>query len=298
MPSLIKHILNAVRNLSVFALVIFCHGNSLFAQGTDLLKHNRPGFFIGLSTGPSQSAIEITTTHENLSQLVSARANSSFGSIVAGYMISRNIGLSAGAGYNSYGTKSTMSSYSGIGDAVDDESEHFDLSIFVLDLEEKQKINSLIIPVNLILRLPISKMLGFYFEPGVNISVPVSKVFSGNGTFTFKGYYPAYNVTLENLPSHNFPSRADLSYEGDLILKNLWVSASASGGIDIVIQRKIQITAGISYLTSLSNISGYKSPEKFQLSDGYPEINSLMGSANNTTINSFGINLGLRYFMR
>lgn len=297
MPSLIKNKMNSVKVMFGIALMIICYGNDLSAQGTDILSRNRPGFFVSVGMGPSRSAIE-TTTSEVMSQLVSTKAKSSFGSIAAGYLFSRNIGLSAGVGYNSYSTRITTSSYSGTGHAIDDESEPYDLSISVINLEEVQKISSLNIPFNLILRLPLSKILGFYFEPGLNISIPVSKVFSSNGTFTFKGYYPAYNVTFENLPTHNFPSSTNLSDDGDLLIKSLWMSVSTSGGIDISIQRKIQVLAGISYFTSLSNIAAYASPEKFQLSTGYPEINSTMGSSSKTTLSSMGLNIRLRYLLK
>ena len=45
---------------------------------------------------------------------------------------------------------------------------------------------------------------GFMIQGGVNMAIISKNSYTSTGTFTYKGYYPAYNVLLENLPNYAF----------------------------------------------------------------------------------------------
>ena len=84
---------------------------------------------------------------------------------------------------------------------------------------------------------------------------PVSKKYTSKGTFTYKGYYPAYNVLLENLPAYGFPSNYKSAVDGELDIKPINVNAIAATGFDFFLQKNIQIGVMATFSQSLSNIS-------------------------------------------
>jgi len=140
--------------------------------------------------------------------------------------------------------------------------------------------------------------MGFYLQPGINLAIPITKKYTSSGIFTYKGFYPAYNVLLENLPAYGFPSNINGVTDGTLTIKSLNINALVSAGFDFSIQKNIQIGVGVSYSKSLSNISDYTSPDKFQLSSDANQINSLMGGSSKATVQSLGVNVRLRYFLK
>ena len=110
--------------------------------------------------------------------------------------------------------------------------------------------------------------------------------------------YPAYNVLLEDLPAYGFPSNVSSVSKGELELKSFDVNMIASAGFDFFVQKKIQIGIGAFYSKSLSNISAYSSTDKFQLSSDVNQINSLMGASSNVSVQSMGILISLRYYLK
>jgi len=76
------------------------------------------------------------------------------------------------------------------------------------------------------------------------------------------------------------------------------VNALVSVGFDFLIQKNIQFGIAAFYSKSLLNISDYPSPDKFQLSSDSNQINSLMGGSNKASVQSIGVNIRLRYFLK
>ena len=120
----------------------------------------------------------------------------------------------------------------------------------------------------------------------------------GSGTFTFKGYYPAYNVLLEDLPAYGFPSDVISASKGELELKPFDVNMIASAGFDFFVQKNIQLAVAAFYSKSLSNISAYSSSDTFRLSSDVNQINSFMGGRSNATVQSMGIKISFRYYLK
>ncbi len=257
----------------------------------------KPGLFVGLSLGPSQTSIsnEGTLSVENL---VSDSQNSFGGSLEIGYFFSKSVGVSSGLGFTSCKSQLTLGLYQNSFNTTDSENEAYERRVFGTDIKEVQKIGFLSIPVCLDIRLPLSKKMGFIIQTGLNLAIPITKKYTSSGTFTYKGYYPAYNVLLENLPAYGFPSNVNGVTNGTLEIKSLNVNALVSAGFDFSIQKNIQIGVAACYSKSLSNISAFSSPDKFQLSPDANQINSLMGGSNKASFQSLGVNVRLRYFLK
>jgi hypothetical protein len=285
------------RQILLAALIIICYHHEVFSQEADSITYKQKGLYFGFGLGPSQSQI-INTGTSSVSGLMSGKKNTFSGSAEIGYFISRYFGVSSGIGYNLYSSKLTLNTYQNFVNTFDSENEAYELRVSASGISEEQKIGYLSIPLCLNLRLPFGKSVGFFLQPGISMAIPLSKTFQSNGTFTYKGYYSAYNVLLENLPDYGFPTDLSIPSDGNLELTPLSFNAVVSAGFDFFIQNKFQIVIAASYERSLSDISEYPSPENFQLSSEVYKINSLMGGSSNTTIQSMGLKIIFRYYLK
>jgi hypothetical protein len=278
-------------------LLFTCHQPDAISQETNDSTRIKPGLFVGLNLGTFQSQI-INEGTLSVSGLLSDKQTSFSGSLEIGYFFSNYFGLSSGLGFISYKTQLTLDAYQNKYNTTDIENDSYEMRISGSDIKEVQNIGLLYIPFCLNIRLPISKRIGFFLQPGVNLAVPLNRTYQSSGTFTYKGYYPAYNVLLENLPNYGFPNNLSSGSEGEFELKSLVFNAIASAGFDFFVGENIQFSLAACYNKSLSGISDYSSPDKFQLSPSVNQINSMMGGSIKATTQSIGLSLSLRYYFK
>ena len=266
-----------------------------FSQEADTISSCRPGFYAGFSIGVSQSHL-VNEGISAVSKQISNPMNTFSGSADIGYYFSKYFGLSTGFGLSSCNNEVTLNTYQSNFSAIDSESEAYQRQVTGTGIREQEKVTFLTVPVYLNFRIPLNKTVGLFLQTGIAIAVPLVKKFSSSGIFTYKGYYPAYNVLLENLPSYGFPANVNSVSNGRLELNPVNLNAVAVAGFDFFVQKKIQFALAASYIQSVSSISAYTSPDKFQLSSDAGQINSLIGASTKSTIQSIGMNLSLRYF--
>lgn len=269
----------------------------LYSQEADSSNVYRPGLFVGVRLGPSQTHI-LNEGVLSDSDLLSEKQNSFGGLVEIGYFFSNNFGLSSGIGFESYKTELTLATYQNTFNTTDSENETYERRVSGTNIKEVQNIGFLNIPVYLNVRLPFSKAIGLFLQAGINMAFPVNKNYNSSGTFTYKGYYPAYNVLLENLPAYGFPSNINNVSGGDLEIKPVNFNAMAAAGLDFFVQKRMMVAVGAFYGRSLSNISAYGTPDKFQLSSDAGQANSMMGGSTKATVQSLGINFSIRYYLK
>jgi len=287
-----------ISNSQIFFLALLLIGSQYdgYSQVADSTVV-KPGLFVGLSFRPSQSTI----SNEGIltvANLVSNSQNSFGGSLEIGYFFSKSIGISSGIGFSSYKSQLELATYQNKFNTTDSENETYERQVSGTDIKEIQTVGFLSLPICLDIRLPLGKKMGFFLQPGIDFAIPITKKYTSSGTFTFKGYYPAYNVLLQNLPAYGFPDNVNSVTDGSLEIKSLHINALVSAGFDILIQKNIQFGIAAFYSKSLSNISDYPSPDKFQLSSDANQINSLMGGSSKASVQSIGVNIRLRYFLK
>lgn len=138
--------------------------------------------------------------------------------------------------------------------------------------------------------------VGFFLQTGINLSFPMDNKFESSGIFTYKGYFPAYNVTLENLPDYGFPTNLNIKTFGELELNPLIYGASVSAGIDYLINKRVQLTLATFYERSISGITNYPSVDEFNLITDSGHFNSLLSGSSKTALQSIALKLGIRYY--
>jgi len=286
---------NGLQILTAAMLIFLLHAEA-FSQVSDSLKVKKPGLFVGLSLGAGQSQI-VNSASASVSGLNSIGKNSLMGNLEVGYYFSDYLGLSSGIGYSYFTGQTSLNAYQSKFNTTDSENETYERRVSGTKITEDQKIGFLSIPILLNLRIPFNKKMGMFLQTGVDLDVPVQKTYHSSGTFTYKGYYPAYNVLLENLPAYGFPTNAAISTDGSLQLKPFCLDATASAGFDFQVQRRVKLAFAACYIRSLTNISAFPAPDSFQLSSDISQINSLMGGSSQAAVQSLGLKITLRYFL-
>jgi len=281
--------------ISCFILLLLFQTN-LQSQSLNSKFSWQNHWFIGVSGGPTQTNISNKVTSV-ISEVVMTKKNFYCLSVDAGYFFSKYFGLSTGIGLSPYLTQLSLDSYSNSLDTIDSENENYERRISGKNINETQKIYFLEIPVMLNFQCPFSKAIGFYLQSGINLAIPVSKNYLSSGTFTYSGYYPAYNVLLEDIPYEGFKSNVKNDISGKLKVKTINPELVASGGFYYCTEKKYQVSVGFFYKKMLSDISAYPPVESFQLSTHENQLRSFMEGSEKATASSMGIIVSLRYYI-
>jgi hypothetical protein len=308
-----NHISIYLKQILVIATLVVCFQNEACSQDTLsktihskksklIFFQKKPGMYVGLSVGPSQTSIKPDGV-PSISKLSSSSKSAFIGSVDVGYFFSNYIGLSSGIGIISYKTQLSLDAYQSNFNTIDSDNDAFEMRVTGTNIKEEQSVNFLSIPLCVDLRLPFSQKVGFYFKGGINMAVPLAQTYTTSGVFTYKGFYPAFNDLLENLPQFGFPTNKVVVGNGDLKLKTAGVSPIFSFGFDYYIQPKIQFSIGVSFANAelKANDAGSTpvvTTDKFQLSPNAEQINSFIGGSNKNTAQSMGVKFAVRYFFK
>lgn len=271
--------------------------NVVLSQGTDSRRvyKNKDQFCIGIILTPQQTSISIEGFSDNLDFTKGSSINIALN---GAYYFSRYIGISFGAGFNPCSSEIFLSSYSTEFSAVDSENESYEMQIEGRSITEIQNISFLTIPVSVALRIPAGDKFGFFLNGGVSAEIPVIKTYDVTGTFTYDGYYPAYPVTLENIPAYGFPSDLLTTVSDELEIKSFNAALTASGGFYFYLGTSLQVSLGAHFSRVLSDISNYSDNSNFRLTSQAGELNSMMEGSTNAGVQALGISLGFRYFIK
>ncbi len=261
--------------VSCFILLLLFQTN-VQSQSPDNKFSWQKHWFIGVSGGPAQTNISNDGTSV-ISGAVTTKEISYCLSVDAGYFFSKYFGLSTGIGLSPYITQLSLDPYSNSLDTIDSENESYERRISGNNINETQKIYFLEIPVILNFQCPFSKAIGFYLQGGINLAIHVGNNYSSSGTFSYSGYYPAYNVVLKDIPYEGFKSNVKNDVSGELKVKTLNPELIASGGFYFHNQKHFQISAGFFYKSMFSDISDYTPVESFQLSTHENQTQKLNG---------------------
>ena len=282
----------------IILFLVVCFVNQGHSQTTDTVKKKKPGFYVGISIGPSQTTIKNTGTSA-ISNLISTSQSAFSGSVEAGYFFSKYLGLSTGISYILYKSQLTLDAYQNSYTTVDSENDIFEMRVTGQGIKELQTVDLLSIPLCVNLRVPFSKKIGMYFKGGINMAFSMNQKYTSTGTFTYKGFYPAYNDLLENLPAYGFPTDKSVTETGQLKLKTSGISPIISAGFDYVIQKKMQIAVEFSFSnTSLGVKEVTTSLDKFQLSPDAEHVNSFSGGSSKISASSVGVEITFKYFLK
>ena len=242
-----------LKSILLGIVFIYCCKIEVFSQTVRSDDWKQPGLFFGGGAGVARTQIinkvgqEITIARVN-------NENFFLGSIEIGYFFSKYFGLTTGMTYSQYCSNFYINSYQNHFNTVDIENDPYELRISGNDINEIQQFDILSIPFCINIRLPLSKTVGAYLQTGINFFVPLRESYQSDGTFTYQGYFPAYNVLLENLPDYGFPSNLKIQSEGVPELKPLSYGFVASLGFDYLFNKRVQFITAAYFDRSFSRV--------------------------------------------
>ena len=88
----------------------------------------------------------------------------------------------------------------------DNDGDPFKAHYSFNDLEEKLGLTYLDIPVRLCVSQPLKDRVTVYAKAGLTPSFKIGSSFKGSGTYTLEGYYPQWDVTLNDVDVLGFGS--------------------------------------------------------------------------------------------
>jgi hypothetical protein len=268
----------------------------IICQTTESVTEKQNKVFIGITLGPSTTSIK-NKGLSTISGLVASRKNSFIIKAEIGYTFSKYLGLSTGIGFNQYTSTLSLNNFNYSYDTIDSDLHSYNRIITGENINEIQKISLLSLPVIVNFQIPLSGSLGFFVQSGLNLSIPVIRVYHSTGTFTYSGFYKSYNVIFTDIPYEGFESNIDNNVYGKLAVKSFIPEFTSSAGFQYLIHKKNQISIGIFYNKLLSRISNYSYTESFNISSQNGNMKSVMGGSNDIKANSYGLAISFRHFL-
>jgi hypothetical protein len=287
---------NKIRLFSCAAIFLLLAPTAAYSQGTDIRTGKQKHFFIGIALSPAKTNIVLSGGPE-ISRVVTEKKTALFGSLEIGYSFSKIFGLSTGFRYSAWSNDLSLVSYSDTYKTIDSELEQYNRRINGSNIKETPNISFLSIPLSLDLHIPFSERFGIYIQSGISYSIPVQKSFSSLGTFSYSGYYSAYNVVIENVPFEGFLSNYGNKVNGSLKMKSSYIQLITSAGLQYNAGSRIKILMGGFYDKILSDISGNPAGTSFSLSTAPGQMKSFLQGSTNTKASALGIRLTLRFYL-
>jgi len=267
-----------------------------FSQGTNFSPSKQKYLFAGGSFSILQTGIMNTDSLTGF-PVKSEYRLSPGGSINAGYQFSKYFGISAGIGFSSFVTDISVDSYTLSFDTTDSEKQSYNRRVAGNEIKETQKVTFINVPVLFMFQLPVKSRFGLYLETGLNLSFPFKTEYSSYGTFTYTGFYPAYNALIKDIPYEEFKSDIGVNKAGSLNIKKICPELLSSAGLWFNIKSRIQLSAGFCYNRMLTDISEYTETKDFRLSTRTDHIKSIMSGSDQVKASSMGLKIAFRYIL-
>ena len=251
------------------------------------------GLYLGLrlQTGPTNILYKDIYNSENLSTTGELGFNTG---IEVSYFFNNNIGLGLGFEVSTYKTILNLDNYQNSFITTDTDGDSYERRVTSPAVEEIQELMYFDVPVCIKTRFMVSNKFGFYLNLGTKLSIPVLKNYSGQGEFTYKGFYSSYNIELYDLPLYGFPSDVQVEKSDDLDLSSISFTGFSSLGISISVSNSINLNLGANFVMGLSDISNYNISD-FQLSREAGDYYSLMQSSSKSTTKAYGFEIGVAF---
>ena len=221
------------------------------------------GLYAGLSGSFSNSMLFNTTIFTN-DKWDAVNGNNMLPSIEVFYMITKGFGVGTGIRFGKYSTTLKIDNYNNqlSNPVTDDDNDEYYPIFSISELQELNMINSIDIPIFLKFRGGKGKT-GFYFDIGAIYSKLRSATYTLDGSASVKGYYPEYNVTLENIPEYNFSTQEFNAAEEDMNIPSSNLSVATSMVLSFMVYRDITLRVGVNATFGLTDLMYYESRHPF-----------------------------------
>lgn len=124
------------------------------------------------------------------------------------------LSVEAGLGFRTFKMSASLAEYSTVVTMDDNDGDPFKAHYRFNNLEESLGLTYLDIPVRVCVSQPLKDRVTVYAKAGLTPSIKIGSNFKGSGTYDLEGYYPQWDVTLQDIDVLGFGE--DLDCYGDL----------------------------------------------------------------------------------
>ncbi len=205
--------------------------------------------------------------------------------------ITQEIDFSVGIGFSKHSSRFETNDYFNSFSAIDSDEEDYERRVKAKNVSESHSL----VTINFPIKFKYKYYIGFfdlYFEAGTKLFINAYKNVTGQGTFSYSGYYSQYNIELLDLEKYGFPSNKEIYRNEKLDFKPFGFSLILGFGTIVNISQNIKIGIGINADIGLTNINK-NSPTNYQLSKDENDYNSLLYSASRVAPLAIGTKFSL-----
>ncbi len=278
----------------------FGRGETSFFQ-LKIIEKPRP-LSVCLYATPSQTSLKIpsftSTEHQEYSKPAVNPENVVNYGLKIGYMFNAKhdlkIGIGTGIELSAFKSGLSMESYiDSIHGLTDKNNDTYEKRTTGNGIQENVELSYMSIPVCLKIVYSFSKNFHTFVDGGINFSILSSASFSANGTTSYRGFYPDYNVVLYGIEDYGFIDDNTIEISnGKLEVASQNMIAFVQAGIEYSISNQFGVFAGINYENGISDIST-PPVEQYHLSDNESEYIPVFYSASEIKTNTIGGVIGL-----
>jgi hypothetical protein len=216
---------------------------------------------------------------------------------------SYKIGLSFGLGASYLTSNYNTAEYLSANKTKDKDNEPYYEVMEIKKLNEDQSFIGFNLPVKLSYEKSFGPKSGFYFKLGGVGSYFMGSYKATSPAYTSVGYYPQYNVTLQDVPSLGFNKNKTFSGNGELPINPINVAGNVELGLFFNFHNRTVLYIGVNYNQYFLNLSsGEKSMALLSItkpdaSQG-PVYNSIMSEMDGMNMSMIGITIGFKRLHR
>lgn len=145
-----------------------------------------------------------------------------------GYMFNRYVGLGIGADVSRVGASAGLQGEMRWNDVTDTDGERYNHIATINRWTDRQEIYYVEVPLAFCVRIPTGSKMSVSAEVGVKYAHPFSSGSTYDGNVTHIGQYPAWGLTLQNVPNHGFYTE-DVSGKGVMSVRDVWTAFAKVG---------------------------------------------------------------------
>lgn len=134
------------------------------------------------------------------------------------------LSVEAGLGFRNFKMSASLAEYTATMGGTDNDGDAFQAHYSFNKLEEALSLTYLDIPMRVCVSQPLKDRVTVYAKAGITPSLKLASNFEGSGTYSLEGYYPQWDVTLQNVEELGFGEDMECykDYEPEVRSFALW----------------------------------------------------------------------------
>jgi hypothetical protein len=200
--------------------------------------------------------------------------------------------VGVGFNYSNYRTSRSLS-YEGSVNSTDFNNDSVQINENATVIET-QKVSFIELPLLMRYTYLFRSNTSVFFDFGPEFMIPIKETYQTTGPYTRTGYYPKYNVLLDNINNEVFyyPRNLQISNSGSLKVGN-GLSLLLGAGLKQRLNYNISIFGALNFVYGVINMNKYSDKEAFLISSEYNKYNSLMGRHDKISNIAYGFQFGV-----